>query len=318
MTDRNSYFCTNEKIAVTDGDLARLWDQNKIAVHHPGKKSGSDPVSLDPKEYEIKWERFAMQDLNRLSNEGGYLWMESRTSSSAKVGKVIPGAPIEIVDAVRSGPPQLRLGDRPGAKLKTLQMVDVKEIPPNEAMALRTVRPRRDPICRWEKCGTRLADLVEGKDVERTWRNLRPEMRLAVCAEFLRHHEVPDYPRVKYFLLPVVDRDPGKKTSNHYYEVDIYGIADDGSEVLGQVPLRDDHMKYAWQMNRKVEALKRHSSSFGRKLIGFWDSGGAFAYHTPTLDEEHFEETGILHIPVTKVLKWVEEQPVYAGKLFST
>ena len=184
---------------------------------------------------------------------------------------------------------------------------------PDEAMDLRSARRPGGSFDRWTECGPRLAALVGGRPVERRWGNLRPELRLAVCAEFLRHHREPRYPRLARLLLPVADRDPGRLDSGPYHG-DIYGLAEDGTEVFAQVPLADDNQRYNVRMGRKVGALHGYAGG-DRSLICFWDFRSALLGHDGV--PEPFVRKGVQFVPVEEVLGWVEEQPDYAEKLFS-
>ena len=184
---------------------------------------------------------------------------------------------------------------------------------PDEAMDLRSARRPGGSFDRWTECGPRLAALVGGRPVERRWGNLRPELRLAVCAEFLRHHREPRYPRLARLLLPVADRDPGRLDSGPYHG-DIYGLAEDGTEVFAQVPLADDNQRYNVRMGRKVGALHGYAGG-DRSLICFWDFRSALLGYDGV--PEPSVRKGVQFVPVEEVLGWVEEQPDYAEKLFS-
>ncbi len=247
-----------------------------------------------------------------LSKHGGYVWIES-PDKGVKVGRVEPGTEPDDLDAVRSDPPIPRLGDTLATKLKTLALTDVREMAPGEAMNLRSERRPGGSFDRWTECGSRLVALIEGRPVERTWANLRPELRLALCAEFLRHHRDPNYPRLARLLLPVKDRDPGRYDSGPYY-ADIYGMAEDGTEVFAQVPLADDNMKYNMRMGRKVEALHGYAGG-GRRLICFWDFHSALLGYGEV--PKPFVHKGVQFVTVEEVLRWIEEQPTYAEKMFS-
>ena len=211
----------------------------------------------------------------------------------------------------------LRLGDEagPATRLKTLRLEDVVEVKPNEAMGLRAMESVVGYFDEWYEVGPRLAALVEGRPVERRWANLRPEVRLSVCAEFLRYHETPSYPKLARLLLPAADRDPGRYGSGLYH-ADIYGLAEDGAEVFAQVPLADDNMKYNMRMERKVEALHGYAGS-GKRLICFWDFDSALLGYTRHQDPEPFVYKGVQFVTVEEVLRWVEECPAYAKMLYS-
>ncbi len=101
------------------------------------------------------------------------------------------------------------------------------------------------------------------------------------------------------------------------YHADIYGLAEDGMEVLAQVPLADDNMKYNIRMHRKLKALNAREGE-GRRLVCFWDFvSAAIGGAPPPADAEPLFWNGVLLLAVEEVLRWVEEQPDYAKKLFS-
>ncbi len=305
-----SYLMNLSELRVRDEDLNELWAGNLVAVLPP------DPHELPgPKDrwaLHRKQQRWAMKAFLALSQHGGYVWIEAPDSKGVKVGRVEPGTEPEDLDAVLEDPHVPRLGDDLVTTLKTLALTDVRELAPDEAMDLRSARRPGGPFDRWTECGPRLAALVGGRPVERTWGNLRPELRLAVCAEFLRHHRDPRYPRLARLLLPVADRDPGRLDSGPYH-ADIYGLAEDGTQVFAQVPLADDNMKYNVRMGRKVKALHGYTRG-DRSLICFWDFRSALLGYdgvpTPSVRK------GVQFVPVEEVLGWVEEQPTYAEKVF--
>lgn len=244
------------------------------------------------------------------------MWVEPPGGEKARVGRVKPGTDPEDSDAVLRDPPVPRLEDtgQLNVKLKALPLTEVRELASNEAMDLRSVNRPSGPLRRWDEGAIRLQALIESTRVEHSWANLRPELRLVVCAEYLRHHANSEYPKLNYLFLPTSDRDPGRFGSGPYH-IDIYAMAEDGAEVFAQVPLENDNMKYNIRMARKVEALKRHTGQ--GNLVCFWDFGAALLGYTAHHDPEPFFDDGVQFITVEEVLRWAETQPAYADRLFS-
>lgn len=186
------------------------------------------------------------------------------------------------------------------AVLKTVQLdIDtVQLVETGEAVGLRAGRPRQGTICNWSNCGTRLADLVEGRSPSREWANLSTEQQEAVCAEFLRHHN-GDHPRLEFLLLPV-----GRTLK----DVDIYGLDNDGKEVFAQVTYRQPGGK---EFHEKLEKLKGYANdNAGVKLVYFCRCG------------EAEEKDGVHYIPVEGerdgVIGWVNANPSYSAAMFTS
>ncbi len=309
----DAYFVDLGVLRVRDEDMDELWKKNLVAV----RRSGEDWAG-SKQGYQKTHEKRAEKALHVISEEGAYVWLQSPRSGSAKVGRVMPGEP-EGFSAILHDPPVPKLEDADHLKtaLKTLRLVDIREAAPYEAMDLRSLRPPMGFLGSWGRGKHRLAALVEGEPVERTWRNLRPEIKLSVCAEYLRSHEDPRRPRLSRLLLPMKDRDPGKAISGPY-DVDILGLKSDGDEILAQIPFREDNFKYSLQMNRKLKALKKQEGG-SRKLVCFWDFVSATIGGTPPrADAEPLYWDGVLLIAVEDVLRWVESQSEYAETLFSS
>ena len=313
---RNTYFADLSKLPVRKEVLDELWAHNTIAVPLP-KKGVEDTSRTD---YQKNRQRWAVKYFHALAEKGGYAWVRAPRGEGVKAGRVRPvGTGPEDFDAVDDDQYVLKLGDKVGheTRLKTLRLEDVVEVGPDGAMGLRAIEPMTGYFDEWYEVGARLAALVERRPVERRWANLRPEVRLAVAAEFLRHHGNPHYPRLGRMLLPVADRDPGRMGVGPYH-VDVHGIGEDGvTEVLAQVPLVDDNMKYNVRMRRKLDALRRQAG-LGRDLVCFSDFEAAVIGGTqPSGGDPLIGEDGVLFVPVGEVVAWVEDQPEYAERVFS-
>jgi hypothetical protein len=303
---KQSYFVRHtQALRVRDEDLKALWDEDRIAVHYPdpgGVLGEHDSSSKDPEHYRGTG-KTAMKHLQSLSKSGGYVWAESFVSGdgSAKIGCVKPGTPIQLttdpqipIDArwdLRGRPddfPKRSNGDL--AVLKTLKLSNTKPVGRYEQMGLRAGKPRQGTIARWN-CGTRLEDLVEGRDPKKDWPTLFTEQQEAVCAEFLRlQQRKDDLPRLRYLLLPV-----GRTLK----DVDIYALADDGRTIFAQVTY---HSRDSTQ--EKESKLQKYGQE-GAHLVFFGRGEG------PPDDSK------IRFVPVEEVEKWIEDEPPeYGSALF--
>jgi hypothetical protein len=301
---KQSYFVRHtQALRVRDEVLKALWDEDRIAVHYPdpgGILGEHDSSSTDPEDCR-ETGKAAMKHLQSLSKSGGYVWAESFVSGdgAAKIGCVEPDTPIQLttdpevpIDArwdLRGRPedfPQRSNGDL--AVLKTLKLSKTKPVERYEQMGLRAGKPRQGTIARWN-CGTRLEDLVEGRDPKKDWPTLFTEQQEAVCAEYLRlQQRRDDLPRLRYLLLPV-----GRTLK----DVDIYALADDGRKIFAQVTY---HSRDSRSTTEKVSKLKMYGKE-GAHLVFFGRGGG------PPYD------TKIQFVPVEEVEKWIDDEPPEYG-----
>lgn len=286
-------------MSVREEDLQDLWDQNRIAIHYPDRLDDDGTVdndSKDPDHYPGK-ARTAMRVLKELAENGGYVWVESRVDKKrAKVGRVYPGD-IEVCRAKWTHSTDYPNREGTDAALKSIQFECVDTVETGKAIGLRAAQPRQSTIVRWHKCGTRLADLVEGNAPSQEWENLSTEQQEAACAEFLRHHE-GDHPRLEYLLLPV-----GRTLK----DVDIYGLDPDGHEILAQVTYHEPGSK---QFREKLDKLKEYANSDTNvKLIYFCRC------------EDVAKDHGVHCIPVKNeksgVMGWIKANPAYCDALFT-
>jgi hypothetical protein len=292
----DSYFVRHTKaMTVRDQDLDLLWAENKVAIHYPGEGK-EDSKSLFPGDYAHGSEKKAIRTLVELAENGGYVWTESRSQAEAKIGVVWPKTEVQLYSAIWTKPNDSRYEGRECAEatLKTLQLDRVKEITPFEAMSLRAARPRQGTIMRWRACGPRLQAFVEGKSVKQEWEYLSPDLQESACAEFLRLHSNPHYPKLAFLMLPV-----GRTLK----DVDIYGIQNDGTEIFAQVTY---HKKSDPESHQKVKSLKKYREKEGTtRLIYFCRCS------------ESVIEDGVTFVPVEEVLEWIKRNGSYSNKLFS-
>jgi len=195
--------------------------------------------------------------------------------------------------------------------LRTLRLEAVREIALDEATALRAERPLAAPIRRWRAAGSRLEAMVEGVPLERTWDNLTPLQQQAACAEFLRSGRKPEYPKLEFLLTP---------SGARLDKVDIFGMEEDGTEILARVTSR---RKGSPQAGNEAGFLKKKYQRPGRRLILFCSFFGSAdpASSAPSLFPPAPLQAplmdGVLFVPVEEVLEWVKGQSVYGDKIFA-
>lgn len=293
-----SYFARHtERLLIRDEDLLRFWEEGKVAIHYPGE-TGRDPDtrSLDPEDYSGTG-KTAMRRLRELGEDGGYVWAESRAArGGALIGKVEPGTAVELERAlweVSGSFPGRRSGDAAVLKALRLEPSSVRRLGPADCVGLRAGRPRQGTLVRWH-CGTRLADLVEGREPGEEWPNLSTAQAEAACAEYLRWQEGRDgMPRLRHLLLPV---------GRTLIDVDLYGTDEGGRTVFAQVTY---HARGEGPANEKVGRLKAYGGD-GARLV-FFGRGAAGG-----------TEEGVEFVSVEEeVLPWLRGQPPgYRGRLF--
>jgi hypothetical protein len=270
-----------EGMPVDDDSLDALWEENKIAVYVRADNASPGSVSHRWQDY-VGADQRSVAGVAELSRSGGYVWFESRTREGAKAGVVRPDTAVQVERAERSGA---------RAVLRILRLHDVRKVPPTEAPGLRAARPLQ-AIWRWPRHDTRLVALVKGEALRREWDVMSTEMRNTLCAEYLRLHESPGYPRLHLLLSSVI------AVPRH---VDFRGMEEDGKEILAQIAFSEREDPYT---QGKVRRLREYAGS-GSELVCFCECSVAS------------REDGVLFIPVREVLEWFAGHPLYGEKLFS-
>lgn len=253
-----------------------------------------DIRSLDPEKHENdSTGRGVMRRLWELAQNGGYVWAESFVDKgNAKVGRVSAGSRPELTEATWSVSASRPEREGSTAVLKTLKLENPKIIGPNQCVGLRAGSPMGGTLAHWRAAGTRLADLVEGKEPAREWGNLSTAMQEAACAEYLKHHERTEYPRLRRLLVPV-----GRTLK----DVDIYGIDNANREIFAQVT-------FSGRQGSAYEDKRDRLAQYG-------GSGATLVYFCNC--DESVQENGIQFVPVSQVEAWVNQDEAYAGKLFT-
>lgn len=292
-----SYFIRHTpKLAVVDEAIDHLWQQDMIAIHFPEvhyrssvtPREVEDETSLDETRYGKRGARQAVRIFQILNTHGGYVWAEYRGRNEAKAGVVVPNSFALYETRWRPGTfPYDRT-----AKLKTLRLDMVRKIGPGREMALRAARPRQGTVAKWH-VEDRLADVVEGRPVQKSWPRLSTEQQEAACAEYLRDPDSAQCPRLEHLLLPV---------GRTLRDVDIFGYASDGRLLYVQVTFGGKE-----ESHLKIERLKRYR-----------DYGNSDAHLILFCDcEKVHSDDGILLIPWKRVETWISINPDYQTRLFS-
>ncbi|MDP9477033.1 MAG: hypothetical protein M3R38_15340 [Actinomycetota bacterium] len=303
-------------VPVADEVLEELWAQDRFAVPLPGEGGAGGypegPTAVIPQKPWVH--EMTAKYVADLAKWGGYAWAETRVRPGvAKVGRVVPQRPGDIRVASTAPKHSQHASGESSSEvvLKTLQLEDVKEVTLDKATTLRAERPLTGTIRPWPAAGSRLQAMVEGVPLDRTWANLTPLQRRAVCAEFLRSSQKPGYPKLKFLLAP-----DGAKLEN----VDILGVEEDGTEILARVT---SLKKGSLLAQSKAGKLKKEHQRPGRRIVfflSFYGPGGPESsdpsLFPPELPSVLLED-GVLFAPVEEVLEWVKAQAVYADKLFS-
>ena len=162
-----------------------------------------------------------------------------RGRESCLIGRVEPGSTIEPLEA------QWRCTDFPGgriAALKTLRLIDVREVAPEDHAVILVGRPIRGTFMRWPSARDTIANLVEGRPLTFQLDRLSPRQHEVLCAEFLRlpDAEAMGLPTLRHLVLP---------TGRTMKDLDLVGVATDGRRLLAQVTL-DRLENVGWKVQR--------------------------------------------------------------------
>lgn len=217
------------KLDIDDATRRALWEQRRIATHFPDAAVGKewparDSTSLDPNDYPRNG-RLALGRLLALAASGGYVYAEYFPRREALIGIVEPNSKIELWKGVW-GTRNNRAGQV--AVLKSIQLKRTIVIEPGRSVVLSAARPRQGTIMRWPSARQLVADLVEARKGKGSLEDLGPEQQEVMCSEFLRTSGVSalGLPVLGRLLLPV---------GRTLRDVDIAGLASDGSRILAQV-----------------------------------------------------------------------------------
>lgn len=286
-----SYFIRHtKKIAVSEEDIQKIFEQDKIAIHFPGEEE-QDSKSIEPSDYETKNARRAIGSFKELNDNGGYIWAKYYSTDKIKIGEVQPGS-FELFPTYWSGERRKpgeagyrKIGDK--AILKTLKMKNVSVLNRSEAIELaRGIEPMYRTITRWRKIDNRLERRVNHAPFDQEWKSLGTQRQETTCSEYLRKPDVKQCPKLEFLLLPI---------GGTLEDVDIYGLTEDGKKLFAQVTYYE---KSDQQCKQKIDGLRKYQGK-GIRLVFFCRC------------ENISEEKGILFIPVEKVFEWLKKRPTY-------
>jgi hypothetical protein len=128
------------------------------------------------------------------------------------------------------------------------------EIAKGEQMDLMARRPPHVAASVWH-VGERLREVAEGKPRKPAFSSLSPAEQEAACAEFLRerHPDRRDLPVIKRLLQPV---------GRGLEDVDVYGVAEDGTLVYAQVT---NHRVDSNPASKKVARLSAYRGAYANE-----------------------------------------------------
>jgi hypothetical protein len=285
-----SYFIRHtSKIAVSEDDINKIFDENKIAIHFPGNGADdSESIEPDDRIYSKPSDNAAIRCFRKLSQEGGYVWAQYYTKpGKVKIGKVNPQKHEVLFSrwVKTSNGPKRGIGDI--AKLKALKMENVQELRVSEVMAMCAARPRQGTIREWHCIKERLKYRVEGIQSPIDLDSLIPGQLEAVCAEYLRRGDLKDCPTLEVLLLPV---------GRTLQDVDIYGYAKGKKRIFAQVTNRPVDERTCKQ---KIEKLELYQGAANHLV---------FFCKCPELKKG---ENGILFVPLSQVFEWLKSNEDY-------
>lgn len=292
MSHTASYFVRHTNIlAIAPDTVSLLHSENLVAIHYPdldeADPKATDLASLNPKDYKSKKQGNAVGKLVELATNGGYLWADYYTQPTAKIGRILPGTPIEFRQEKWDNPKYPNRRGLP-AILKTLRMVDVREVAPYEMQALRAIRPPHAALSAWPSANILLQAAALRQRVELTWANLSPAQQEIAFSEFLRTHDIPGLPRLKMLLMP-----PGRTLE----DIDMYGVAADGKKIFAQVTFS------------KVKDVKGKVS----RLRAFAGNGNHLLFLGQA--NEISDENGVTIIPAITLDAWLRSNRPWTANL---
>ena len=144
-----------DSLAVHDSTINKLWEENRIAIHFSGGGK-EDSTSLNPNDYKLHREIYAIERFRELNDFGGYMMAYYRTKPDhVKIGIIKPKS-----FKIRKSP--YSTIDGRIARLKTLKFdTDIEPQGIGEIEELWSKRPRQRTIVRWRSAKGELKRLIE-------------------------------------------------------------------------------------------------------------------------------------------------------------
>jgi len=241
-----------------------LWENDLIAIHFPQQKGvlqGSDNRSLDPNDYDFSG-RKAINALNRLADQGGYVCAQYHGFDDIKVGRVKEHSSIILLEGKWGNANKL---EGRMAVLKTLKLSNVRHIKPYEYAYINVGRPRQGTLMRWHSVGERIKNIVEKRACAVEFENLFPSQQEIMCCEFLRTSVAVtmSLPVLESLTLPI-----GRTMK----DIDFMGVSSDGKPIIAQVT----HLPIE-RSQWKIDQLQKYADPSGSHLLLFCDCDGISA-----------------------------------------
>ena len=144
-----------DSLAVHDSTINELWKDNRIAIHFSGGGK-EDSISLNPNDYKLHREIYAIERFRELNDFGGYVMAYYRTKpNQVKIG-IIKSNSFDKLERLYS------TIDGRIARLKTLKFdTDIEPQGIGQIEELWSKRPRRRTIVRWKSAKGELKRLIE-------------------------------------------------------------------------------------------------------------------------------------------------------------
>jgi len=256
----NTYFIRHTAdMDIDDETRSRLWSERKIAVHFPWDNSGNkdnDSSQLDPESYSGS-ARKAMRAMTTLAQAGGYVCGRYFPPyEDCLVGVVEPNSKIELIQGHWGK--KYNAEGRP-AILKALQLTRVKIVSPATCAVIMVGRPRQGTVMKWPNAHKTIENIVEGRSSPPDLSDLSDAQQEIMCSELMRLPVATKLglPSLARLLLPVGRTMP---------DVDIAGLAPDGSKVFAQVTYSP-----LVSCQHKLERLATYKAAGIRHLVFFCD-----------------------------------------------
>jgi len=279
-----------ESLDVDDPTRAKLWDEQRIAIHyphfnneHPGKE---DVTSLISSDYQDVGSRRAINAIVELKTAGGYVCAQYCGMPNLLLGYVPPDSKVELIKG--------KWGTRNEfegrtAILKSLPLTKVRIVKPVDHAVLIVGRPRQGTLTRWHLAGDTIINLVERRRVVPTLTHLSASQQEIMCSEFLREPSAYhfDLPILRQLLLP---------TGGTMKDLDIVGIAQDGKRIMAQVTYSS---KGSGTVDWKIERLLDYADDSSHLLL-FCDC-----------DQQHVD-AGVTFVPLNQVFEAFSNTPAGA------
>lgn len=240
-----TFFCRHSsKLDIDNITFQNLWTDDYIAIHYPHQKDGAlnktDNSSLNAIDYAAA-AKGAMNNLNKLSKEGGYVFASYEHRDEYKIGIIEPNTKIQLIEG-NWGKKNTLYGRK--AILKGLKFKSVKILNPLDAISLTSGQPRQGTLCHWQKIGKRVENNYNDVRGKKSLDDLTPDLQEVFCSEFMRMGLDKKLPKLEFLLTPI-----GRTLK----DVDIIGLTKEKMKVLVQVT-------YSYEPKTKINQLRKYEN----------------------------------------------------------